>query len=122
MRIISLAVTRVYYARVTVMMTGAHLVCAEQSQEGVRRYLLRALGEGVRDLEQRRNTEGLGEVGAQARKAQVVEEDIALHFLCNVLYSSRVAQTERFPPRLERRVCVSDGGYQGVVGQSRERA
>lgn len=96
-------------------MWRAHLVGSKKGQEGVWRYLLRALGKGVRDLEERRHAEGLGEVGAQAREGQVVEEDITLHLLCNVFDGARVGQPEGFPPRLERGVCVSEGRYNGVV-------
>jgi hypothetical protein len=33
----------------------------------------------VRNLEQGSGAEGLGELGAQAREARIVQEDIALH-------------------------------------------
>lgn len=46
------------------------------------------------DLEKRSNAEGLGKVGAQAGKAQVVEEDIALHFLCNILDCAWVGEAK----------------------------
>lgn len=72
----------------------------------------------MRDLEERSNTEGLGEVGAQTREAQVVEKDIALHFLCNILDCAWVGEAKGLSPCLERGVCVSDGVHERIVGQS----
>jgi hypothetical protein len=39
----------------------------------------------MRDLEEGRNAEGFGELGAQAREAQVVEKNIALNLPCDAL-------------------------------------
>lgn len=63
----------------------------------------------MRDLEERSYAEGLGEVGAQTREHEVVQEDIALHLLGNILDGAGVGQAERRPPRLEGSICVSDG-------------
>ena len=79
----------------------AYLVGAVEGEESIRRYLLGALGEGVRDLEQRRDAKGLCEVGAQAGEGQIVEEDIALDLSRNVLDCARVAEAQCFSPLLE---------------------
>lgn len=79
----------------------AYLVGAVEGEESIRRYLLGALGEGVRDLEQRRDAKGLCEVGAQAGEGQVVEEDIALDLLCDVLDGTRVGETQSLSSCLE---------------------
>ena len=56
----------------------------------------------MRDLEQRSDAEGLGEVGAEPREAQIGEEDISLDFFGNVLNSSRVGEPQCFSPLRER--------------------
>jgi hypothetical protein len=101
---------------------AAYLVGAVESEEGVWRYLLRALRKGVRDLEQRRHAKGLCEVGAQAGERQVVEKDITLHLLGDVLDGAGVAQAQSFSSHLEGRVCVSERRDQSIVGHGRERA
>jgi hypothetical protein len=55
----------------------------------------------VGDLEQRRGAEGLGELGAQAAEAGVVQEHVALHLARNALDGARVGQPERLSPLLE---------------------
>jgi hypothetical protein len=99
-----------------------YLVGAVEGKESVRRYLLRALGEGVRDLEQRRDTESLCEVGAQTGEGQVVEENIALDLLCNVLDGAGVAKAQSFSSCLEGRVCVLQRRSQSIVGDGRQSA
>jgi hypothetical protein len=59
----------------------------------------------VCDLEERRGAEGLGELGAQAREARVVQEDIARHLSCNALDGAGVGQPQRLSPFL---VCCID--------------
>lgn len=84
--------------------------------------MLRALGEGVRDLEQRRDTEGLCEVGAQTGEGQVVEEDIALDLLCDVLDSAGVGKAQSLSSCLEGRVCVLQRRSHSIVGHGRQSA
>lgn len=76
----------------------------------------------MRDLEQRRNAESLCEVGAQTGEGQVVEENIALHLLCDVLDGAGVGQAKGLSSCLESRVCVPDGREQAIVGDGRESA
>lgn len=65
-----------------------------------------AEGEGVRDLEQRVQAEGLCEIGAHATEHVVVEKDIALDFFCEVLHGAGVVETELCAPGLEGVVCI----------------
>ena len=55
----------------------------------------------MRDLEEGRNAEGFGELGAQAREAQVIEEHIALNLPCDALNCARVGQAQCVPPLTE---------------------
>lgn len=55
----------------------------------------------MRNLEHGSGAEGLCELGAQAREAQVVQEDIALHLLGDVLDGARVGQPKGLSPALE---------------------
>lgn len=59
------------------------------------------------DLKERRHTESLCELCAEARKGRVVKKDIALHFFGNIFHRARVRQAERLSPRLEVVVRVS---------------
>lgn len=67
----------------------------------IRRLHLRAHRQRMRDLEHGRGAEGRCKLGAQAGEAQVVQEDIALDFLCNVLYGARVRKTESLSPLMK---------------------
>lgn len=99
-----------------------YLVGAIEGKESVRRYLLRALRESVRDLEERRNAESLCEVGAQTGEGQVVKEDIALDLLCDVLDSAGVGEAQGLSSCLEGRVCVLQRRDQSIVGDGRQSA
>lgn len=55
-----------------------YVVCAVQTEESVRGEHLRAGGEGMADLEKRRNGEALVQLGAQAGEGLVGEEDAPL--------------------------------------------
>lgn len=99
-----------------------YLVGAVEGKESVRRYLLRALGESVRDLEQRRNAESLCEVGAQTGEGQVVKENIALDLLCDVLDGAGVGEAQSLSSCLESRVCVPQRRDQSIVGNGRQSA
>jgi len=48
----------------------------------------------MRDLEQRGEAESFGEIGPDASKHEVVEENIALNLPGNVLDSTRVGQAQ----------------------------
>lgn len=77
--------------------------------------------EGVGDLEERVQAEGLGEVGAQATEHVVVEEDIALDLFCQALDSARVVEAQLCAPGLEGVVCIGHGPCHGVVAQEGQR-
>ena len=76
----------------------------------------------MRDLEQRRDTESLCEVGAQAGEGQVVEEDIALDLLCDVLDGAGVGEAQSLSSCLEGRVCVLQRRDQSIVGDGSQSA
>jgi hypothetical protein len=61
----------------------------------------------MRNLEQRSSTESLGELGAQAREARVVQEYIALHFPRNAFDSTGVYTSST---RAKGPVCAVCGG------------
>lgn len=73
-------------------MASTYLGRSIEGSVGIGRQTLRAHGQSVRDLEERSDAEGLGQVGAKAGKGQVVEEDIALDFLGDVVDGAGVAQ------------------------------
>ena len=85
-----------------------HVVGAVQTEQGVRGEHLGAGGEGMADLEKRRNGEALVQLGAQARECLVGEEDAPLDLRGDVVDGAGVAQAERCSPVLERSVCVED--------------
>ena len=63
----------------------------------------------VRHLEEGSHAEDLGQVSADASEHVVVEEDIALNFLCQRLYRARVGQAELCTALRERVYGISDG-------------
>lgn len=69
--------------------SNTYLSSSVHGGKGVRVDSL-AHSELVRDLEERRHAEDLGQIGADAGEHEVVEEDIALHLLGQVLDGSRV--------------------------------
>jgi len=78
-----------------------HVVGAVQTKEGVRGEHLGARGEGMADLEKRRNGEALVQLGAQAREGLVGEENTPLDLRGDVVDGAGVAQAERCSPVLE---------------------
>ncbi len=69
----------------------------------------------MRNLEERRHAEGFGEVGTQAGKGVVIQEDALLHFLGHVLHRAGIFEPECFSSLREGSVRVPHGGHQGVV-------
>ena len=94
---------------------ATHLGRAVESCVGVGRLHLRAHGQRVRDLEHGCGAEGLCELGAQAREAQVVQEDVALHLFGNVLDGARVGKSEGLSPLLEGSVDIVEPCKDAVV-------
>lgn len=78
-----------------------HVVGAVQTEEGVRGEHLGAGGEGMADLEKRRNGEALVQLGAQAGEGLVGEEDAPLNLGGDVVDGSGVAKAKRRSPVLE---------------------
>lgn len=88
---------------------STHVVCAVKTEEGVGGEHLRAGGECMADLEERRDGEALVQLGAQAREGLVGEENTALNLSGDVVDGAGVAQAERCSSVLEPSVCVQHG-------------
>lgn len=99
---------------------GSHLVGTIHGGKGIGVDAL-AHCELMRDLEQRRHAEDLGEVGANTGKHGVVEEDIALDLLGQGLYRAWVAETELGPALGEGVDDISYCGRDGVGEEKRAK-
>lgn len=77
--------------------------------------------EGVGDLEEGVEAEGLCEIGAQATEHVVVEENIALNLFCQALNGARVGQAELCAPSLEGIVCISHRPCYRVIAEECQR-
>lgn len=91
------------------LLESAYIIGAIQGEECVRREHLGSAREGMADLEEWQDGEGLVELRAQTREYLVGEEDIALDLLCYLIDCAWVAETERISPCLEALICVEDG-------------
>ena len=83
------------------------------------RHNLRSHRQRVCNLEERGGAEGLCELGAQAREARVVQEDIALDLAGNVLDGAGVVEAQCLSPVPEGIVCVEDVCEGARVGGAR---
>lgn len=81
----------------------------------VGRLDLRAHRQRVGDLEERGGAECLGELGAQAREACVVQEHVALDLARNALDGARVGQPQSLSPLLEGIVQLAQPAGQDAV-------
>lgn len=73
------------------------------------------------DLEQRGEAECFGEIRADARKHEVVQENIALHLPRNVLNGTRIGQPQLLSAFCKRPEDIGDARDDRVGFQERER-
>lgn len=99
---------------------GTHVVCAVESEEGVRRKSLASSREGMAYLEERVNGEALVEFCAKTGEGEVVEEDSPLHLPIDLVHRPGVTEAKRCSSVVESLVCIEDGAEEAAGLRGRE--